>query len=348
MNQINEWPHDHSFGQDKKRSGESRTIVVILITAAMMGVEIAAGFAYGSMALLADGLHMGSHAAALTISAFAYIFARIKAHDRSFSFGTGKVNALGGYTGAVLLVIFALLMVSESIHRLIVPLEISFNQAIGVAVLGLIVNGVSMIVLGHEGHHHHGHDHGHGHSHGHDHHHHAHGEEETDNHNHGHHHDHNLRAAYLHVLADTLTSLLAIVALFAAKFYGWIWMDPFMGIVGALLISKWSVGLLRQSGDVLLDRQAPDPLLRRVEKQIESLPSKAKVVDLHVWLIGPSIYSAAITVVANSEYDVALFKSELQELSEIVHSTIELHQRPRSVEVRPGNVVFSESEKLSK
>lgn len=320
-NQTNELRHDHSFGQDKKRSGESRTIIVILITAAMMGIEIAAGFAFGSMALLADGLHMGSHAAALTISAFAYIFARKKAHDRSFSFGTGKVNALGGYTGAVLLVLFALLMVSESVHRLLVPVAISFNQAIGVAVLGLIVNGVSMFILGHEGHHHHGHDHGH--SHGHDHHHHEHGDEEHEHH----HHDHNLRAAYLHVLADTLTSLLAIVALLAAKYYGWIWMDPVMGIVGAVLISKWSVGLLRQTGDVLLDRQAPDPLLRRVEKQIESLPGQAEVVDLHVWSIGPSIYSAAITVVANSENDVATFKSELRELTEIVHSTVEVHQR---------------------
>ena len=216
--------HDHSFGQDKKRSGETRTVIVILLTASMMVIEIVAGLAFGSMALLADGLHMASHAAALSISAFAYYFARKRAHDRSFSFGTGKVNSLGGYTGAILLVIFALLMVSESIHRLITPVEISFNQAIGVAVLGLIVNGASVFILGHEEHHHHGHDHGHDHG----------------------HHDHNLRAAYLHVLADTLTSLLAIVALLAAKYYGWIWMDPVMGIVGAVLITKWSMGLLKQ------------------------------------------------------------------------------------------------------
>ena len=225
--QTCEWLHDHSFGQDKKRSGETRTVIVILITATMMGVEIAAGLAFGSMALLADGLHMASHAAALSISAFAYYFARKRAHDRSFSFGTGKVNSLGGYTGAILLVLFALLMVSESIHRLIEPVAISFNQAIGVAIVGLVVNGVSVFILGHDDHHHHGHDHGEvGHDHHHD----------------GHHHDHNLRAAYLHVLADTLTSLLAIVALLAAKYYGWIWMDPVMGIVGAILITKWSMG----------------------------------------------------------------------------------------------------------
>ncbi|MBL58832.1 MAG: cation transporter [Verrucomicrobiales bacterium] len=273
----------------------------------MMGVEIAAGLAFGSMALLADGLHMASHAAALSISAFAYYFARKRAHDRSFSFGTGKVNSLGGYTGAVLLVLFALLMVSESIHRLIVPVAISFNQAIGVAVLGLIVNGVSVFILGHEEHHHHGHDHGEG---GHD-----------------HHHDHNLRAAYLHVLADTMTSLLAIVALLAAKYYGWIWMDPVMGIVGAILITKWSMGLLKQTSGVLLDRQGPDALIDRMRRQIKSLSCKVEIVDLHVWSIGPNIYSAAITVVADEESYLDLIKSEMQHITEIVHTTIEVHQR---------------------
>ena len=277
-----------------------------------MGVEIAAGLAFGSMALLADGLHMASHAAALSISAFAYYFARKRAHDRSFSFGTGKVNSLGGYTGAVLLVLFALLMVSESIHRLIVPVAISFNQAIGVAVLGLIVNGVSVFILGHEEHHHHGHDHGEG---GHDHHH------------HDHHHDHNLRAAYLHVLADTMTSLLAIVALLAAKYYGWIWMDPVMGIVGAILITKWSMGLLKQTSGVLLDRQGPDALIDRMRRQIKSLSCKVEIVDLHVWSIGPNIYSAAITVVADEESYLDLIKSEMQHITEIVHTTIEVHQR---------------------
>lgn len=293
--------HDHSFGQDKKRSGETRTVIVILLTASMMVIEIVAGLAFGSMALLADGLHMASHAAALSISAFAYYFARKRAHDRSFSFGTGKVNSLGGYTGAILLVIFALLMVSESIHRLITPVEISFNQAIGVAVLGLIVNGASVFILGHEEHHHHGHDHGH--------------------------HDHNLRAAYLHVLADTLTSLLAIVALLAAKYYGWIWMDPVMGIVGAVLITKWSMGLLKQTSAVLLDQQGPDHLVERVISRVKSLPCKAEIIDLHVWSIGPNIYSAEITIVADNENNVSVFKSEIHTLTEIVHSTIEVHQR---------------------
>ena len=281
----------------------------------MMGIEIVAGLAFGSMALLADGLHMASHAAALSISAFAYYFARKRAHDPSFSFGTGKVNSLGGYTGAILLVIFALLMVFESINRLIVPVEISFNQAIGVAILGLIVNGASVFILGHEEHHHHGHHHEHSEG-GHDHHDH-----------HGHHHDHNLRAAYLHVLADTLTSLLAIVALLAAKYYGWIWMDPIMGIVGALLITKWSMGLLKQTSAVLLDQQGPDYLVESVISRVKSLPCKAEIIDLHVWSIGPNIYSAAITIVADNENSVSVFKSEMHDLTEIVHSTIEVHQR---------------------
>ncbi len=303
------WNHEHSFGQDKKRSSETRTIIVILITASMMCIEIVAGLAYGSMALLADGLHMASHTAALSISAYAYYFARKRAHDRSFSFGTGKVNSLGGYTGAILLLIFALMMVYESIHRLLKPEDILYNQAILVAVIGLIVNGASMLILGHDEHHHHGHDH-----HGHDH--------------HG--HDHNLRAAYLHVLADTLTSFLAIIALLAAKFYAWNWMDPIMGIIGAILITKWSIGLLKQSGNVLLDRQGPDHLVKSVEKVIKSMPSKPEIVDLHIWLIGPNIFSAAITVLANEEKCIGcLIKSEIKNISPIVHTTIEVHQCSR-------------------
>ena len=298
------WDHEHSFGQDKKRSSETRTIIVILITASMMCIEIVAGLAYGSMALLADGLHMASHTAALSISAYAYYFARKRAHDRSFSFGTGKVNSLGGYTGAILLLIFALMMVYESIHRLLKPEDILYNQAILVAVIGLIVNGASMLILGHDEHHHHGHDH------------------------HG--HDHNLRAAYLHVLADTLTSFLAIIALLAAKFYAWNWMDPIMGIIGAILITKWSIGLLKQSGNVLLDRQGPDHLVKSVEKVIKSMPSKPEIVDLHIWLIGPNIFSAAITVLANEEKCIGcLIKSEIKNISAIVHTTIEVHQCSR-------------------
>lgn len=228
--ELHRWKHEHTFGQEAKRPGESRTVLVIVLTATMMAVEIAAGLAFGSMALLADGLHMASHAAALSITAVAYIYARRHAADELFSFGAGKVNALAGFTGAVLLAMFALIMAWESVGRFLSPVGIAFNQAIAVAVVGLVVNGVSVALLGHNP---------------------AEGEEKH------HLHDHNLRAAYLHVLADALTSLLAIFALLAGKFLGLVWMDPAMGIVGAILVARWSMGLLRSTSGVLLDRQAP-------------------------------------------------------------------------------------------
>ncbi|MGB1519691.1 MAG: cation diffusion facilitator family transporter [Limisphaerales bacterium] len=300
------WKHDHCFGQDQKKPGEARTLVVIALTAGMMVIEIAAGWAYGSMALLADGLHMASHAAALSISAFAYYFARKRAHDRSFTFGTGKVNSLGGFTGAVLLVLFGLFMVTESLHRLVDPVPISFNQAIAVAIVGLIVNGVSVFVLGH----------------------------------HGHDHDLNLRAAYLHVLADTLTSLLAIFALLVAKYYGWVWMDPIMGVVGAVLITKWSIGLLRQSGSVLLDQQGPSHLVKKITNRLTESPCGSQVVDLHVWSIGPNIFSTAIVVLSDQPQVLVPIKEALKDIPEIVHSTVEVHptlQRDSEPVETPGN-----------
>ncbi|MCW8851248.1 MAG: CDF family Co(II)/Ni(II) efflux transporter DmeF, partial [Gammaproteobacteria bacterium] len=277
------WRHDHTFSQDQRRPGETRTLIVIAITAVMMTVELIAGVMYGSMALLADGLHMGSHAAALSITAFAYIYARRNARNSQYSFGTGKVNALGGFTGAVLLAIFALIMGFESIVRLLNPVEIVFNQAIFVAVLGLIVNGVSVFILGVDDH---GHDHDH-HNHGH----------ESGSHHH-HHHDHNLKSAYLHVMADALTSVLAIIALLAAKYFGYIWMDPVMGIVGAVLVARWSYGLLGSTSGVLLDRQAPEVLQREIREILEA-DEDTRVTDLHVWSIGPGIYSAQITLVGH-------------------------------------------------
>jgi cation diffusion facilitator family transporter len=285
--------HDHSFGQDKKKPGELKTILVIVITFTMMIVEITAGLAFGSMALLADGLHMASHAAALGVSAIAYVFARKYAHDPTYSFGTGKVNVLGGFTGAVLLLVFALIMVSESIHRLVSPVEIVFNQAITVAVIGLIVNGLSMLILGHDDHHHH--------------------------------HDHNLKAAYLHVLADTLTSLLAIFALLAAKYFGWVRMDPLMGVVGAIVISKWSFGLLSQTGSSLLDRQASARTKEGIIGRIEGAQSETYVFDLHVWSIGPGIFAASFIVVSDQLKAPHFYKDLLKDMGQIVHITVETH-----------------------
>lgn len=320
------WRHDHSFGQDRRRPGESRTQLVIAITATMMVVEIVAGVLFGSMALLADGLHMASHAVALGINAYAYAYARRHARDASYSFGTGKVNTLGGFTGAVLLAAFALLMVSESVQRLVVPVPIAFNQAIWVAVLGLVVNGVSMLILGHR--HGHGHDaheedhHGHDDDHDHDHH--------QDPHEHAHAgagHDHNLVSAYLHVLADALTSVLAIVALLAAKYFGLTWMDPFMGLVGAALVARWSFGLLKTTSAVLLDRSAPAGVCAAVTDAIERVDGN-RVVDLHVWCIGLNLYSAALTVVTPSPRLPAHYKTLLPAGLNIVHATVEIHPAP--------------------
>jgi cation diffusion facilitator family transporter len=316
------WRHEHSFGQDRRRPGESRTQLVIAITATMMVVEIAAGVLFGSMALLADGLHMASHAVALGINAYAYAYARRHAHDASYSFGTGKVNTLGGFTGAVLLAAFALLMVSESVQRLVSPIPIAFDQAIWVAVLGLVVNGASMLILRHR--HAHGHDEreaGRDHDHDHDH---DHGHEHQ-----GHAHvgaadDHNLVSAYLHVLADALTSVLAIVALLAAKYFGLGWMDPFMGLVGAVLVGRWSFGLLKTTGAVLLDRSAPEAARTALKAGIERVDGN-RVVDLHAWCIGPNLYAAVVTVVTPHPRPPEHYKALLPRTLNIVHVTVEVH-----------------------
>jgi cation diffusion facilitator family transporter len=293
--------HDHTFGQDLRRNGESRTLIVIAITGAMMAIELVAGIIFGSMALLADGLHMASHAVALGINAFAYIYARRNASNAQYSFGTGKVNALGGFTGAVLLAVFALIMAIESFQRLISPIEIIFNQAIFVAVLGLLVNGACVFILGIE-------DHDHG----------------DDDHHHGDQHDHNLKSAYLHVLADAVTSILAIVALLTAKYFGLIWMDPVMGMVGALLVARWSVGLLHSTSGVLLDRQASQSLQLKI-KEIMEADGETRVTDLHIWSIGPEIYSALISVIAHDPDTPAEYKARIPGNLGLVHVVVEVH-----------------------
>ncbi|MBL6946482.1 MAG: CDF family Co(II)/Ni(II) efflux transporter DmeF [Rhodospirillales bacterium] len=308
MNNNNnlEFPrHSHSFGQEHVRDGERRTIIVIVITAVMMVVEIAAGLAFGSMALLADGLHMASHTVAIGITAFAYVYARKRAFDPRFSFGTGKVNALAGFGSAILLVVFAAFMAWESTERFFNPVEIAFNQAIIVAIVGLAVNAASALILGHSGEHEeHGHSHGHGHQ-----------------------HDHNLKAAYLHVIADALTSIFAIFALLAGKYFGLNWLDPLMGIVGAVLISKWSVGLIRDTAHVLLDHQAPEDVCREITAAIEAADGGASVSDLHVWSIGPGIRAAAISIVSNTPKSPSYYKELLPTDVGLEHITIEVHQR---------------------
>ena len=301
---LDPWQHSHTFGQELKRPGEARTLIVIGITCAMMVVEIIAGVLFGSMALLADGLHMASHTVALSINAFAYIYARRHAHNTEFSFGTGKVNALGGFTGAVLLAVFSLMMAWESFNRLIHPVSISFNQAIFVAIVGLIVNGVSVLILGTKDH-----DHGH----------------DDHPHSHKHTHDHNLRSAYLHVLADALTSILAIVALLSAKFFGAHWMDPAMGIVGAVLVAQWSLGLLRTTGAVLLDRQGPKRMRKAVRENIER-DSDSRVADLHLWSIAPGVYALELAVVAHKPATPEEYKVRIPKHMGLAHVSIEVNQ----------------------
>ena len=306
-NSLHLWQHSHTFYQDQKRPGERRTVMVIIITGVMMIVEIAAGMIFGSMALLADGLHMASHTVALSINVFAYIYARSHAHDTRFSFGTGKVNAMGGFTGAILLVIFALVMAWESVGRIIYPINIAFNQAIFVAVLGLIVNGASVFILGQE----HSQEHG--------------NEDLHKHHQHSHHHDHNLRSAYLHVLADALTSVLAIFALLTAKYLGLIWMDPLMGIVGAILVSRWSIGLLRSTSAILLDKQGPEKIRTAIKDSIEKNDNNL-VTDLHLWSIGPNIYCAIVSVVSYDPMPPEYYKALISPIPCLVHVTVEVHK----------------------
>lgn len=303
---LGRWSHEHSFGQEKERPGERRTRSVIAITAAMMLVEVAAGLAFGSMALLADGLHMASHAAALGISALAYRFTRRHAHDPRFNFGTGKLNSLAAFASAVLLSAFAAVMAWESVVRLWRPVAISFDSALLVAVLGLAVNGVCLLVLRGEDH-----DHDHG-----EHHHH---------HDHHEHQDHNLWSAYLHVLADALTSVLAIVALLAGKKLGWVWLDAAMGLAGALLVARWSRELILSSSRVLLDMRPPEELTAAVRRAIEAHGGD-KLADLHLWAVGPGIYSAALSVVSSQPKGPRHYRELIPESLGLVHVTVEVHR----------------------
>ncbi len=301
------WKHDHIFGQNRINSGERRTLIVIALTVIMMVAEIIAGLSYGSMALLADGLHMGSHAVALAVTAFAYIYARRHAHNENYSFGTGKMNALGGYSGAILLAVFACIMAWESILRIISPVDIVFNQAIVVAVIGLVVNGICAFILSEDDHDHHDEE--------------AREREQR----HLHHHDHNLKSAYLHVLTDALTSILAIIALVIAKYFGMVWIDPVMGILGAVLVSVWSIGLLRSSSSVLLDRQGPEHLRQAIRESIEA-DGDSQVTDLHLWSIGPNIYAAVIMVIAHHPASPDEYRQRIPPDLGLAHISIEAHE----------------------
>lgn len=305
---IDSWRHEHVFLGGHHARSERRTWFVIGLTAAMMVGEIIAGAMFGSMALLADGFHMATHAGALTIAAVAYLYARRHAHDERFTFGTGKLGELAGYSSAVILAIIALLIGFESVVRLTAPIPIQFDEAIRVAVLGLLVNLASAWLLhdgGHHDHDHHPHDHG-----GH--------------HDHAHRHrDHNLRSAYFHVLADALTSVLAIVGLLAGRFYGWRWMDPLMGIVGGVVIARWSWGLLRGAGAVLLDTLPDKALAEQIRHTLEH--GGDRVSDLHLWRVGPGHMAVIVSLVSDRPRAPEHYKAKLSGLPQLSHVTVEVH-----------------------
>jgi cation diffusion facilitator family transporter len=308
IHSIEQWQHSHDFNA-VSRHGEKRTRLVLALTALTMVAEIAAGLAFGSMALLADGWHMGTHAAAFLITIFAYRYAAKNAANPTFAFGTGKVSVLGGFASAIALAAVALLMLLESVQRLFEPQLIHFNEAIAVAVVGLTVNLVSAFLLN---------DHHHDHTQN------NHRDDHDDHHHHDHHHDHNLRAAYLHVLADALTSVLAIVALVFGKFLGWHWLDPLMGIVGALVITRWSLGLLRQTGPILLDSGITPDVLTAIRTAIEANRDN-RVSDIHVWPVGPADYAAIIAIVTHAPQPPDHYKDLLREFRQLSHVSIEIH-----------------------
>jgi cation diffusion facilitator family transporter len=303
------YKHSHRFDEGNPLA-EKSTLRVAMLTAIMMVIEIAGGWYYNSMALLADGWHMSSHTVALGLSVIAYVYARRYAHDPRFSFGTWKIEVLGGYTSAIFLVMVAGLMVYQSVERLIAPSPIRYNEAIAIAIVGLLVNLASAWMLK-DGHRHH-HDHAHGH-------------DEHEHHEHHGHHDFNLRSAYLHVLADAATSVLAIIALFGGKFFGASWLDPVMGLVGAGLVSIWAFGLLRDTGRVLLDAEMNTPVVAEIREVIDALPFKAILSDLHVWRVGKGKYACILSLATDNEGSPEYFKQQLSIHQELVHISIEIN-----------------------
>jgi len=300
------WRQSHDFRHAHDSRAETRLRWVVVITLLTMAAELIGGYAYGSMALVADGWHMGSHAAALTISVVGYMAARRFVGHAHFTFGTGKIGPLAAYSSALLLGLVAIVMAVQSIGRLIAPVTVAFDEALLIAVVGLVVNLWCAWILRDRHDHENDHD-GHAHDTGSD-----------------HHHDHNLAAAYLHVLADALTSLLAIAALLGGKYFGWIALDALMGIVGAIVIAHWAIGLMRRSARVLLDAEDTGVLVSRVRKLIEDGTSH-RVADLHVWRVGRTAHACIVTVVTNDAVSADQLKEKLAEIQEIRHWTVEVN-----------------------
>lgn len=295
--------HAHVFDEGNP-VGERRTFYAVILTALMMVAEIAGGYGFNSMALLADGWHMFSHALALGLSVLAYVFARKHANDGRFVFGTWKIEILGGFTSALFLVLIAALMLYQSMARLIAPTPIAYNEAIGVTIIGLLVNFICAWMLRD------GHDHGH-----------AHDSEASPVHN-----DVNLHAAYMHVIADAATSVLAVVALVCGKNWGIRWMDPLMGIIGAVMVVVWAFGLLRESGSILLNAESNDGLADAVRNCVAAGPYNARIADMHLWRVGRDRYACILSVVTPSDATPDQFKTLLSGHKELAHVTVEINR----------------------
>jgi len=321
---VDHLAHDHVFLSVAHRRNEMRLWLVVAITAVMMVAEIVAGSWFNSMALLADGWHMATHAGALAISAFAYWYARCHVQDRRFTFGTGKVGELAAYTSALILGAVAVFIGWESFQRFQAPLTIAFDQAVLVAGIGLGVNFICAVLLwapqdsdlgAHHGQSHHGHGHNHHHQHSH-----AHSVGKSD----AKAQDRNMHAAFIHVVADALTSILAIAALVIGKFYGLVWLDPAVGLLGAVVIAKWSWGLLRTTSRILLDAEADHVLSEKIRNAIEA-GSADKVADLHLWRVGPQHFAATVSIVTDQALSAATYRKSLERLDGLAHVTIEVH-----------------------
>lgn len=295
--------HEHVFLGAAHEENARRTLWVVMLTVVMMVAEIAAGYVTGSMSLLADGFHMATHAGALGIAAAAYAYAKRHARSPRYSFGTGKVGDLGGFASALILALVALGIGVESVIRLLEPTAVQFGTATLIAIVGLVVNIVSALLLGH------GHSHGHDHNHEHDH-----------EHNH-HSNDNNLKSAYVHVLADALTSVLAIAALLAGRYLGWVWLDPVMGIVGAIVIARWAWSLMGVTAGVLLD-QTDEHVAAEIRELVEQ-PGDARITDLHVWRVGPDAHAAIVSVVGQASTDADSIRERLKPVHEVSHLTVE-------------------------
>lgn len=307
---LSEWTHPHVFDEGNY-AAERGTRAVMWITAAMMVAEILAGGWFNSMALLADGWHMSSHAVAIGLSAFAYAAARRLAKDTRFAFGTWKIEVLGGFASAVFLLGVVALMVFGSLERMLSPQPIHYREAMLVAALGLVVNLVCAVILGRAHEHHHHHDH---------------------QHDHHHHDDLNLKSAYVHVLADAATSVLAIVALAGGWLYGWSWLDPLMGLLGAVLVGVWAKNLVAETGKILLDREMDHPVVEAIRSAVETGPEAGdtRITDLHVWRVGKRSYACALSLLTHDpELTPPRVHDRLARHKEIVHATIEIHQCPQ-------------------